>query len=110
MGPVGSALPEPLLEEISRRFRALGEPTRLRILRMLEAGERSVNDLSGELKTGQSNVSRHLQALYDCGLVERRRQGTVVYYRIADPMIFDICRIVCDSTQRGMREKLSQLG
>lgn len=110
MSVAEGSLPEPLLDEISKQFRALGEPLRLRLLRLMESGERSVNEMTAELKAGQSNVSRHLQALFEAGLVDRRRQGTVVYYRIADPMVFEMCRIVCDGTQRRMAEKLKRLG
>ena len=70
------------------------------------AGERSVNDLAEALEATQSNGSRHLQALHDAGLVARRREGVGVYYRIGDPVIFELCKIVCDSTERRMRAKL----
>jgi DNA-binding transcriptional ArsR family regulator len=102
-------LPEELMDEVARRFRALGEPVRLRILSRLESGERSVNDLAEALEAGQSNISRHLQALLDCGLVARRREGTTVYYRVGDPMIFTLCDLVCRNARQQAQEKLTRL-
>jgi DNA-binding transcriptional ArsR family regulator len=43
----------------------------------------------------QPNVSRHLSLLYRAGVLNRRREGTFVFYRISDPMITDLCRSVC---------------
>ncbi len=109
MKPQPSALPEELMDDVARRFRALGEPVRLRILSQLEAGERSVNDLAGALEAGQSNISRHLQALLDCGLVARRREGNLVYYRVGDPMIFTLCDLVCRNARQQAQERLAKL-
>ena len=80
---------------IARRFRVLGEPQRLRILSALESGEKSVNEIAGALDATQSNVSRHLSALSQAGLVNRRRAGTNAYYSIADPVVFRLCELVC---------------
>lgn len=103
------ALPEELMDEVARRFRALGEPVRLRILSQLEAGERSVNDLAEALDAGQSNISRHLQALLDCGLVARRREGNMVFYRVGDPMIFTLCDLVCRNARQQAQERWAEL-
>jgi DNA-binding transcriptional ArsR family regulator len=102
-------LPDSLLEEVALRFRALSEPIRLRILRHLQAGEASVNDVAAALSAGQSNVSRHLQALHEAGLVARRREGNAIFYSIADPMVFELCHLICDSTRRSVRAKLVRL-
>ena len=67
-------------------FRTLGEPTRLRILHALAAGELSVGELADVLRVAQSGMSRHLAALKSAGLVADRREGTSSFYRItADP-------------------------
>jgi DNA-binding transcriptional ArsR family regulator len=93
-----SALPlsDRMIEHVARRFRLLGEPMRLRILQVLESGEHSVNDLAAKLGTSQPNVSRHLHAMYDGGLLGRRRDGTSIFYSIGDPMVLRLCSLVCE--------------
>jgi DNA-binding transcriptional ArsR family regulator len=91
-----------MIEHVARRFRLLGEPMRLRILQVLESGERSVNELVSALHTSQPNVSRHLNAMYDGGLLDRRRDGTNIYYSIADPMVLRLCVLVCESHPPGI--------
>lgn len=102
-------LSDRMLEKVAARFRTLGEPQRLRILQLLEGGERSVGELVDALHSGQPNVSRHLQTLYDAGLVGRRRSGASVLYRIADPSIFKLCEIVCRSAEREAARNLKEL-
>lgn len=91
------ALNEGLIDLAAQRFRLLGEPMRLRILQVLEAGERNVTDLTGAVGSNQPNVSRHLQALFDGGIVKRRREGNTIFYSIADPVVFQLCDLVCRS-------------
>src|SRR2546427_6128243 len=71
-------------------FRVLGHPARIRILELLRDGERSVGVLQGELGLDSGGTSQHLAALRRIGLVESRREGTSVYYRIADKRVFDL--------------------
>lgn len=73
-------------------FRSLGDPMRLAILGILANGERRVTDLVTELQTSQANVSGHLACLKDCGLVVDRPQGRAVFYRLAQPELFDLLR------------------
>ncbi len=94
---VKHSLPEAFLDSIAQRFRALGEPTRLRILKQLMDGESSVSALEETLGLPQSNTSRHLQALYDSNLVNRRKSGLEVIYFIDDPLISRLCEIMCES-------------
>jgi len=98
-------IPDELAELIARRFRALGDPLRVRLLDQLRDEELSVNELAERLTAGQQNVSKHLALLADAGMVARRKDGNRVYYRIADPAIFDLCDQVCGSLQ----EQLSTL-
>jgi DNA-binding transcriptional ArsR family regulator len=83
------------LEMVAARFRAMGEPLRLRILQQLEAGERSVSTLAQRVASTQPNVSKHLKVLQEAGLVQRRQQGTSAYYSIADEMVFELCDMIC---------------
>ena len=90
-------IPDELAELIARRFRALGDPLRVRVLDQLRDDELSVNALADRLAAGQQNVSKHLALLADAGMVSRRKDGNRVYYRIADPAIFDLCELVWGS-------------
>jgi DNA-binding transcriptional ArsR family regulator len=78
----------------------MADPMRLRILHVLQGGERCVNDILGQVGGSQANVSKHLSVLRRVGLVECRRDGVNVYYRIEDPAVFTICASVCDSLER----------
>lgn len=98
-----------MLDVVARRFRVLGEPCRLRILQMLEAGEHSVNEIVMQMDGNQPNISKHLQTLFDVGLVSRRREGTSVLYAIADPMVFKLCELVCSSEAKRSRREYEQL-
>jgi len=92
-------LPEELAELIARRFRAIGEPLRVRLLDLLRDGELSVTDLAEQLGAGQQNVSKHLAVLVEAGMLARRKEGTHVYYRIADEGVFALCEQVCGALQ-----------
>jgi DNA-binding transcriptional ArsR family regulator len=98
-----------MLEVVAARFRALGEPLRLRILQVLELGEAPVGEIVERLEANQSNVSRHLQNLYDAGLVGRRREGSNIFYSISDPTVSKICRLVCDRAEEDARHQLAEL-
>ncbi len=71
------------LTVIANRGRALGDPTRLRILTVLARGEQPVGQIAEAIETEQSTVSRHLQVLFHAGLVQRRREASAVIYSIA---------------------------
>jgi DNA-binding transcriptional ArsR family regulator len=98
-----TTLPHPIPEElaalIARRFRAFGDPLRVRMLDVLRDGELSVSELAARLGAGQQNVSKHLAVLADTGLLVRRKHGNHVYYGIADEGVFALCEQVCGSLQ-----------
>ncbi len=85
---------------IARRFGALSEPLRLKLLHSLFEGERNVNALVEATGGTQTNVSRHLQTLTDAGLLTRRKEGLQVFYAIADPSTFQLCELVCASLEK----------
>lgn len=101
--------PDKMLEQVARRFRYLGEPFRLRILKLLSDGEKSVGEMVEALQGNQPNVSKHLQLLYDGGLISRRKEGTSNFYAICDPMIFQLCDLVCQSIAEKSREEIEAL-
>lgn len=69
---------------VSKLFRALGDETRLRVVALLAHGELCVCHLQEALHLSQPSVSRHLGVLRAAGVVEARRKGTWVYYRLLD--------------------------
>jgi len=70
------------LDLLTRQFKALSDPNRLRIVDRLRGGERCVCDLQDLLDAGQSLLSFHLKTLKDAGLVADRRAGRWSYYRV----------------------------
>jgi DNA-binding transcriptional ArsR family regulator len=96
-------LPDDLGELIARRFRAVGEPMRIRLLDHLRDGEATVGELSDALGASQQNVSKHLAVLADAGILGRRKDGTHVVYRIVDEGVLSLCEDVCGSLQQQLR-------
>jgi DNA-binding transcriptional ArsR family regulator len=88
-------LTDELFERVAERFKALGEPARLRILDALRSGELAVGELVERTALNQANLSKHLQLLYGLGFVARRKEGLFVYYRLADHEVFQLCEIMC---------------
>ena len=103
------AIPEEVMGLMAARFRLLADPTRLAILRtLLHRGERNVGGVVGETGRSQANVSKHLKLLTQAGLVARRKEGLQVFYRLDDPVVEKICRLVCDSILGDLRTRLEQ--
>ena len=98
-------LPEPLVELIARRFRVIGDPTRIKLLDRLREGDATVGELTAHLGTSQQNVSKHLGVLHQAGIVRRARDGTSVRYEIADASVFALCEMVCG----GLRQQVAEL-
>ena len=102
-----SPLPPDAAELIAGRFRALSDPTRLRIIDQLRRREElSVGELTEALGSSQQNVSKHLGALRAEGFVSRRKQGTSSIYKIADAAVLELCDQLCDA----MEAQLAELG
>jgi len=80
---------------IARRFRALGDPSRLSVLHSLEAGPLTVTELVEAVGLSQGNLSKHLQLLHANGLVARRREGLFVHYSLADDRVLQLCELMC---------------
>ncbi len=95
-----------VFESAARYFSVLAEPARLKILHVICAEEKSVNTIIGATGMAQANASRHLGLMYQAGLLSRRREGTQVFYRVADSMFLELCRTV--STQIELRSGLDR--
>jgi DNA-binding transcriptional ArsR family regulator len=94
-----------MLDRVAKNFRTLGEPLRLRILQLLEMGEKSVGEIVIALDGNQPNISKHLQILFDADLVGRRREGTSILYAISDPTVLKLCELVCHGeANRSLRD------
>lgn len=93
-------LPPTALKEVAAFFQVLAEPTRLQILNRLQGQEHNVGELAEACGCSVANVSRHLSQLAQRGLVEREGRGNAVYYRIADPMVYALCDLVCGQIAR----------
>jgi DNA-binding transcriptional ArsR family regulator len=87
-------LPEPLVEELLPKFfKALCDPTRIKIIRLLLEKERNVTDLIANLGLSQSGISNHLACLKWCGFVTSRKEGTSIYYQVTDKRIQKIIHL-----------------
>ena len=81
----------PTLQEFKAElFKALSHPARIRILELLRDGERTVTDLQTQLQIESSTVSQQLASLRAKHILDARKEGTSVYYRVRDPRVFDM--------------------
>jgi len=85
-----------LLRRVADRLKAMGNPTRLKILHALES-ELSVSDIQARVGGSQANISKHLKVLHAVDLVRSRRDGVTIYYRVADHTVLSVCETVCDA-------------
>lgn len=85
-------LDEETLFVVSQTFKALSDPTRIRILNLLCSAEHSVNELAERLDLGQSTVSHQLRFLKQLRLVKYRRAGTTLYYSKDDDHIMNLLK------------------
>ncbi|GAB6138088.1 ArsR/SmtB family transcription factor [Halanaerobaculum tunisiense] len=77
----------------SELFKALAHPTRIRILELLKEGERCVCTIYEELEQSQPNISQHLSKLKNANLVESRKDGLQVYYKLKGEGILEILQL-----------------
>lgn len=84
-----------VFESAAELFSLLSTPIRLKLLSALCHGERNVSDLLAQIDTTQPNLSQHLGTLYRAQILGRRREGTQIYYRIANQRAVTLCRAVC---------------
>src|SRR2546429_7842375 len=98
-----------LYGQFARIGKALASPHRLELLELLAQGERTVESLANEIGISLANASQHLQALREGGLVESRKEGLFVHYRLADPAVFELCRALRSVAGRRFAE-LGRLG
>ena len=73
---------------------ALSDPTRLELLEYLSGGERCVCEILPAFQRSQSTISKHLNILHEAGILERKVDGKRTLYKIKDPQVFDLIRMV----------------
>jgi rhodanese-related sulfurtransferase/DNA-binding transcriptional ArsR family regulator len=93
-----------LYAQLGRIGKAVGSPHRLELLDLLAQGERSVDSLATEIGLSLANVSQHLQALRQAALVETRKQGLFVYYRLADPGVVELSSAIRRLAERRLAD------
>ncbi|GGJ96475.1 HTH-type transcriptional repressor CzrA [Lentibacillus kapialis] len=89
-------LDEETLFVVSQTFKALGDPTRIRILHLLFHSEFSVNQISETLHLRQSTVSHQLRFLKNLRLVKNRRDGTTLFYSHDDEHVMNLLKQTID--------------
>ena len=86
---------DPVFNRVAAYFRVLSEPMRLRIMHAVCDGEKTVSQIVEATSATQTNVSRHLSGMFESGALAWRKDGNLVYYRVGDPELVELCRSVC---------------
>jgi rhodanese-related sulfurtransferase/DNA-binding transcriptional ArsR family regulator len=93
-----------LYGQLARLGKALSSPHRLEILDLLAQRERTVDSLATEMGLSLANTSQHLQALKQAALVESRKDGLFVHYRLADPDVFELSKVIRSVAERRLAD------
>ena len=90
-------LTTPMIEEVSGLFSALGDTSRLKVLRALLDANGPISQGGVATKAGltQANASKHLSCLVRTGLVRRDPEGNTVYFSLVQPLVSNLCDLVC---------------
>ena len=98
-------------KQIAKTFKVLGAPFRIKILFSIGYGEACVCHLEVMLKKRQAYISQHLMVLRDAGILETRRDGKYIYYRVADKSVFELIESTAGmlNIPRGEIPKLSEV-
>ena len=91
---VAVIVPDALRDRSAAVAKALADAKRLCVVERLADGERSVSDLSRDVGCQVPNMSQHLAVLRSAGIVASRREGNTVFYRLADPHVLEVYRLL----------------
>jgi DNA-binding transcriptional ArsR family regulator len=97
------------LAQVAEYFKVLSEVSRLQVLSCLRSGSKNVTEIVEATGLNQANVSKHLKILMQAGMVSRHPQGVSVFYEISDPLIFELCEVVCDRLSTRLLAQVHQL-
>jgi DNA-binding transcriptional ArsR family regulator len=103
------AIPLEIIDYLAEYFSVMGEPMRLRILNLLQDGEKCVQDLTIASQSSQANVSKHLKVMLQAGILQRRTAGTTAYYSIADDLPFELSQLVWNHLSGRIEQQALQL-
>lgn len=104
-----SSMTDAYLEEVARLFATLAEPSRLKLLRALMEGDKTVTELVEATGMKQGNVSKHLGVLTLARFLSRNRDGNFVRYSIADPRLAPLCHLMCDRVEADIQQRVREL-
>lgn len=107
-GPDGQQ--HPIYQLKAEFFRLLGHPVRVRVLELLRDGELTVGDLQTALELDSGGTSQHLTAMRRQGVLESRKAGTNVYYRVKDPRTFQLLAVAREILTSQLQESHALLG
>jgi len=93
-----------LFGQFARIGKALSSPHRLEILELLAQGERTVDSLATEMGLSLANTSQHLKTLRQAALVDARKDGLFVHYRLVDAEVYDVCRAIRSVAEHQLAE------
>ena len=97
------------LQRASAMFSTLSETSRLQLLQALMEGPKTVTELVEETGMKQGNASKQLGILHAARLVTRQRKGNFVFYAIGEPIIYQLCQLVCDTLRDQVKRDLVEL-
>ena len=108
--PKRVALAGAQLQAVADLFAVLSEPSRLRILQLLESGPATVGQLMAQTGMKQANASKQLGILHQAGVLAREKAGNAVRYSIRMPLVFDLCELVCGGLRDDALARAELLG
>ncbi|MEP2776666.1 MAG: metalloregulator ArsR/SmtB family transcription factor [Luteolibacter sp.] len=98
------------LDLIASRFRALSEPMRLRLLDLLMQVDQTIGQLVESTGSSQANISKHLSVLREAGMIAMRKDGLTTVCQIADPIVGELCEMMCSRLRDEMEGKAQAFG
>jgi len=104
MPPTPREFKDRLYAQFARIGKAVGSPHRIEMLELLAQSERTVESMAAEIGLSLANTSQHLQSLRRAALVDTRKDGLYVYYRLADPAVFELCAAVRRVAERRLAD------
>jgi len=104
MGQTHREFKDRLYGQLARIGKALASPHRLEILELLAQGERTVESLATEIGLSLANASQHLKALRQAALVDSRKEGVFVFYRLANPDVFELSKVIRSVAERRLAD------
>jgi ArsR family transcriptional regulator len=88
-----SLMTAPIYQVKAEFFRTLGHPARIRVLEILQAGERQVSELIPDVGIEASHLSQQLGVMRRAGIIQSRKAGSNVYYSVGDPKLFELLEV-----------------